>query len=78
MMAEFIKALKGIINEKGLKQKAIANRIGWSERQFSDMMCGRRNISPEDISKICLALNVEPNDLISISSANEARMGEKA
>lgn len=74
MMTEFIKALKGIINEKGLKQKAIANRIGWSERQFSDMMCGRRKISPKDIGKICLALNVEPNDLIIISSANEARM----
>lgn len=50
-----------IIERSGIKQKAIAERIGVSEQTFSAMVSGRRKISAEEFYGICLAVNIEPN-----------------
>lgn len=55
-----------IVSEKGIKQSAIAKRIGVTDQQFSDMLNGRRIIKACDIPKIAEALDVEPNDLYRI------------
>lgn len=70
-MDKFIISLKNEIKKRGLKQKAIAAKMGWNERQFSDMMHNRRNITPRDIEKLCDALGVTPNDLFGIKDKNK-------
>lgn len=58
------KNIKRIISEGGLKQKVIAERCGYSEQEFSAMMCGRKKIyADENIPTIARALGVTPNDL---------------
>ena len=52
-----------IINEKGLKQLAVAKAAGYSQQQFSDMLNGRKIIKPCDALAIAEALNVTMNDL---------------
>ena len=52
-----------IINSRGLKQKAIAKKAGYSAQGFSNMLNGRKLIKPYDIINIANALEVEPNDL---------------
>ncbi len=52
-----------IIAEKGLKQCAVAKMAGYTPQEFSDMLCGRRVIRPDDIAAICNALDIMPNDL---------------
>lgn len=56
-----------IINEKGLKQKAVAEKAGYTERVFSDLLCGRRRIETDDVIRITKALNVLPNELYGFS-----------
>lgn len=55
--------IKNIINQKGLKQKAVAERSGYNEKEFSHMLNGRKIIKGEDILPIAIALGVEPNDI---------------
>ena len=52
-----------IIKEKGMKQCAVAERVGVTNQMFSDMLNGRRLIKPCDIVAISKALDVTPNDL---------------
>ncbi len=52
-----------IIQEKGFKKKAIAEKAGISQQRFSMMLTGKMMIREENIKPICDALCVEPNDL---------------
>jgi len=54
---------KRIIADKGLKQRAVAAKAGFSEKQFSALMNGRRIIKDIDVMAIAIALNATPNDL---------------
>lgn len=52
-----------IIQERGLKQCAIAERAGYTRQQFSSMLNGRKIIKPCDAIAIADALGVEMNEL---------------
>lgn len=60
---------KRIISEKGIKHKAIAAKIGMSEKQFSDLLNSRKIIRDTDIEVLSIALNVTPNELFFRSGA---------
>lgn len=60
--------VKRIIESKGYKQKSIAQKAGYSQKQFSDMMCGRRVIGGYDVLRIANALEVTPNDLFGMAN----------
>ena len=55
--------VKRICSERGLKHKAVAERTGHSEKEFSNMLCGRKRIVADDIPVIATALGVMPNEL---------------
>ena len=52
------------IAEKGLIQKVVANRAGFSEQQFSDMLNDRKIIRACDLFRISEAIGVEVADLL--------------
>lgn len=56
-------AVNQIINERGLKQCAVAERAGISNQMLSDMLNGRRLIKARDVLALADALGVTPNDL---------------
>lgn len=62
--------IRRIINEKGLKQGAIAEKVGYSNQQFSDILNGRRLIKPYDIVMIAGALGVAVGDLFEDKEAD--------
>ena len=53
----------GIIEQKGLKQKAVAERAGFTSQQLTDMLKGRKLIKPCDVLALADALGVTANDL---------------
>ena len=57
------KAISRLIEEKGLKQKVVAEKSGFTPQGFCDIMNGRKLIKACDIAAIASALGVEPNDL---------------
>ena len=57
------KNMKRIIEENGYKQTAIAQKSGFSDQQFSDMLYERKLIKAEYIPQFCVALRCTPNDL---------------
>lgn len=69
---EIEKNIKRIIAEKGLKQKFVAERSGFTEQQFSDLLTGRKTFDVSYVIPICQALNVNPNDLFQCSGGETA------
>lgn len=64
MHEETLQNIKNIIEQKGYKKKVIAEKMGYKENQFSDLLNGRRLVRLDDIIKLCELLEVQPNDLI--------------
>lgn len=50
--------IQHIITERGLIQRAVAQRAGYTQQQFSDMMNDRKTIKATDIVPISRALGV--------------------
>lgn len=61
--------IKRILNDKGLVQKSVARRAGFSEQQFSAMLNGRKIIKAADLVSISEALGVSVNDLFAAGEA---------
>lgn len=57
-----------ITNEKGIKQRYIAEKIRIPEKAYSDMLNGRMLIKPFQIPAIADALGVTPNDIFGVTS----------
>lgn len=55
--------IKRIITSLGTKNKFIAEKAGYTEQQFSNMLNGRKLITDIDIPKLAKALGVTPNEL---------------
>ena len=58
-----IKVIEMVIVEKGLKKQAVAQKIGMTPQQFSDLLNGRRIMKVTDVIPICEALDISPNEL---------------
>ena len=52
-----------IIEKKGFKQKAIAERMGITNQMLSDMLNGRKAIRPEDSLLLMNALGINASEL---------------
>lgn len=57
--------IRRIINERGMKQYAVAEKAGYTKQQFNAMLTGRRLITDIDICRITMALDVDANTLFS-------------
>jgi transcriptional regulator with XRE-family HTH domain len=55
--------VRRLIRKSGFKQYVIAEKAGFSDKAFSNMLNGRKVIADHDIPQIARALNVTPNDL---------------
>lgn len=66
------KNIKQIIAKTGIKQKTVAEKAGFDEKEFSAMMNNRRIIRADEIMDIANALGVTPNDLYGISEEKDA------
>ena len=64
--------IRRIMREKGLKQRFVAKKSGFTEQEFSNMLNGRKRIDTDYINRICFALSVPPNDLFQIAATQEA------
>lgn len=51
------------IKERGMKHNAVAEKAGYSNKQFSDMLNGRKIIKPCDVLAISAVLGVNVEDL---------------
>lgn len=55
--------IREILDERKLSQRKVAAAAGFSDKQFSAMLCGTKLIRIEYIPRICKALGVTPNEL---------------
>lgn len=45
---------RAFLQDFGLKQKAVAKKAGYSEGQFSALLCGRKRMGSEDVYSVYL------------------------
>ena len=60
--------VRAYIDEMGYKQVNIARKAGISISTFNAMMNGKRTMYADDLSSICLALNVSPELFIEVKN----------
>lgn len=65
-MQDIIDYIKQLISEKGLKQKYVAEQMGMSANDFSNMMNGRKEFKVEHVAPLCKALDISANELFRI------------
>ena len=61
--------IKFLINERGMIQRVVAERAGYTSQQFSDMLNDRKTIKAIDIVPISKALGVSVQDVYDAGSA---------
>lgn len=66
-----VQNIRRIMNEKGLKQRFVAEKSEFTEQEFSNLLNGRKRMDVSYINRICFALSVQPNDLFSQMSEAE-------
>ena len=72
LMNLFVKMFKDYfdeLNEKGIKQKSLAQKADIPEKTLSAMLNGRREIHHNEIISICNALSITPNDLYGVQKS---------
>lgn len=52
-----------IMSSGNMCQAAVARAAGYKPKKFNDMLRGRALITGDDITPLCSALNVTPNEL---------------
>ena len=63
--------VKKIIDDRCLKQSAVATKAGYSIQAFNDMLNGRRVIKAMDIQVIANTLEVDANVLLGMKYKKE-------
>lgn len=70
--------IKVVLEEKGIKQKWLAERLGKSYNMVNSYAQNRRQPSLEDLYKIAEILSINPRDLlISIDDLSKFKSGSK-
>lgn len=62
--------LKGVLINKGIKQKWLAERIGVSQVTMTNWVKGKSIPSKKNIEKLCEVLNVTVKDLLIDNKGN--------
>lgn len=55
--------VKRLIQERGIKQKFVADRAGMGDSMLSMKLNDLVRFNEDDIVRLCTALDVEPNEL---------------
>lgn len=55
--------IRKILDERGLKQCAVAKKAGYTKQQFNAMLNGRKLVTVDDIMAITDVLGVDANAL---------------
>ncbi len=63
--------VRAAVDDSGLKQKFIAERIGVSEPTFSAMLSGGRKIDVDEFFSLCQVLKKTPDELYRYNRATE-------
>ena len=58
--------VRNYIDENGIKQVTVAKKAGIPNVTFNAIMNGKRTLYADDLSAICIALNVSPEMFIEI------------
>lgn len=64
--------IRRLINERGMKQVAVAERAGFTGQEFSNLLNGRKALAAVYIPKIAGALGVTCNDLFALPQKHSA------
>ncbi|MCD7780884.1 MAG: helix-turn-helix domain-containing protein [Candidatus Gastranaerophilales bacterium] len=67
------KRIKECRKEKGLTQEKLAEMIGLGVRNVSKIECGDNFVTAETLSKIILALKIEPAELFDFSHHDDTK-----
>lgn len=67
-MQAVVDNVKNLIRAKGLKQKFVAEKMGLSPQEFSNILTGRKKFETEYVVPVCNALNITANELFGIKT----------
>ncbi len=67
-MNDITERILRIISNKGLKHGFVAERAGFSQKDFSNILHGRKTFKAEYVMPVCTALDITPDELFGVSA----------
>lgn len=67
------KGIETLLQERGLKQRVIAKKSGFTQQQFSDMLRGRKIIRADYLVQIAQAMGVSVQDIFDAGVFGESK-----
>lgn len=63
MEKTIVTRLNELIRSKGYKQYVVAEKAGFTSKELSDLLNGRKTFKAEYVRPLCKALCITPNEL---------------
>jgi transcriptional regulator with XRE-family HTH domain len=70
-MPDIRDGLKVVIEGSGMKKKAVAQRMGLTDQQLTDIFYKRRKLDANELVEACKVLNVRPDVIFAASDVPE-------
>lgn len=67
--------LRPAIDKKGYKYRHVANEVGLTDQQLSDIMNRRRRLEANEFVKICEVIGTSPNEVLEYGAEAEQEAG---
>jgi len=74
---QFGSRVKELRNKRKLTQEKLAEMIGVGERNMSKIECGKNFVTAETLSKLLVALDVEPEELFHFNPKKDIKQIKK-
>ncbi len=52
------KNIRAFLKQKGIKQTHIAEKCGWTKQRISNLVCGKKKMTADELAAICEAVGV--------------------
>lgn len=78
MSGNVARGIKNIVREKGLRNQFVADKAGFTQQQFSDMINGRKLILAEYLPGLAQALGVTVMDIFNAGADEDETERESA
>lgn len=74
-MIDLRECIKPAINASGYKCMYVAQQVGMTDQQLSDVMNKRRGLEVNEMMKICEVLDISPNELMGYGVEADKKVG---
>lgn len=69
------KNVRDFLKRRGIKQTFIAEKCGWTKQRTSNLVCGKKKMTADELAAICEAVEVPYDYFYHVQSDQQSKLG---